>query len=141
MLSERKNTFDIHKDGTSAGGTLHYDDSSNEGGSSELKVPDIKSIDDFIAGIDGVIADAQSFMKAMFGENNSITPEPNTERKNEFATKPIKIKKELVKQVSLVFVPIARTAIKRRAAEEKTQAPLVEEKPKKKFKLIPVSFP
>ena len=37
--------------------------------------------------------------------------------------------------------PTSKMATKRRAPEEKTQAPMASEKPKKKFKFIPVSFP
>ena len=53
------------------------------------------------------------------------------------------VPKKILFKTEKPHAPIARTVTKRKAPEEKTQATLVKEKPKKKmqFQFIPNSFP
>jgi len=122
-------------------------------GISKPKVPDNKTIDDLIADIDKAIAEAKNIRQALFGDEKGFAPKP--EIKKEIAIKPVKIEEEKFKMkpsvsplTKKIFMEaekpcamVAKVAVKRKAPEEKTQAPRAEEKPKKKFKLIPVSFP
>jgi len=122
-------------------------------GISEPKVPVNQTIDDLIADIDKAIDEAQTVMKAMFGNEKDYAPNPKLEMKKEIAMNPIKIEEEKSKKMKplvsplvekIVFMPdasVARVDIKRQTTEKKTQAPIAEEKPKKKFKFIPVSYP
>ena len=124
-------------------------------GISEPKVPVNQTIDDLIADIDKAIDEAQTVMKAMFGDEKDDAPNPKLEMKKEIAINPIKIEEEKSKKMKPLVSPlvvfksekpcasVARVDIKRQTAvtEKKTRAPIAEEKPKKKFKFIPVSFP
>jgi len=124
-------------------------------GISKPKVLDNKTIDDLIADIDKAIAEANTTRKALFGDKKGLASNPKPEIKKEFAKEPVKIEEEKFKMkpsvsplTTKIFIEaekpcamVAKVAVKRKAPEEKKQAPMAEEKPKKKFKFIPVSFP
>jgi len=90
----------------------------------------------------------------MFGDQKDLAPNPKLEMKKETAIKPMKIDEEKSKKMEPLVSPlpkkiefkpdkpcdsVTRVGMKRKTPEEKT--PTAEEKPKKKFKFIPVSFP
>ena len=91
----------------------------------------------------------------MFSDEKGFAPNPKPEIKKAFAKEPVKIEEEKFKMkpsvsplTKKIFMDaekpcakVAKVAVKRKAPEEKTQAPMTEEKPNKKFKFIPVSFP
>jgi len=130
------------------------DEVCKQEGISEPKVPVNQTIDDLIADIDKAINEAQNIMKAMFGDEKDLAPNLKLEMKKETAMKPIKINEEKSKKMKPLVSPlpkkiefkpdkpcdsVARVGMKRKTPEEKT--PIAVEKPKKKFKFIPVSFP
>jgi len=130
------------------------DEVCKQEGISEPKVPVNQTIDDLIADIDKAIIEAQNVIKAMFGDEKDHAPNPKLEMKKETAMKPIKIDEERSKKMKPLVSPlpkkiefkpdkpcdpVTRVGMKRKTPEEKTL--VAEEKPKKKFKFIPVSFP
>jgi len=150
------------------------DDVCKEEAISEPTVPVNQTIDDLIADIDKAIAEAKTFMKALFGDEKAHATELKAEMKKDFAIKPIKIAEENSQNIEVFamkpikneeekskkmkplvsplptkiqFEPgnacsmVTKVAVKRKAPEVKTPSQRIEEKPKKKFIFLPVSFP